>query len=58
MAAAPHTILNINKESGEFMEMFFKIYEGLDREGPGSFEMTKRAFDLCEIGRASCRERV
>ena len=48
MAAAPHTILNINKESGKFMEMFFKIYEGLDREGPGSSEMTKRAFDLCE----------
>lgn len=48
MAAAPHTILNINKESGRFMEIFFKIYEGLNREGPGSFAMTKRAFDLCE----------
>lgn len=47
MAAAPHIILNINRESGRFMEMFFKIYEGLDREGPGSFEMTKRAYDLC-----------
>ncbi|BCS88612.1 MerR family transcriptional regulator [Pseudodesulfovibrio sediminis] len=47
MAAAPHAILNINKESGKFMEMFFKIYEGLNREGPGSFEMTKRAYDLC-----------
>ncbi|WP_272699152.1 SAM-dependent methyltransferase [Desulfovibrio sp. Fe33] len=30
------------------MEMIFKIYEGLDREGPGSFEMTKRAYDMCE----------
>ncbi|QJB55642.1 MerR family transcriptional regulator [Pseudodesulfovibrio sp. zrk46] len=48
MAAAPHEILNINKASGKFMEMFFKIYEGLDREGPGSFAMTKRAFDMCE----------
>jgi len=48
MAGAPHEIQNINKESGKFMEMFFKIYEGLDREGPGSFAMTKRAFDLCE----------
>jgi len=48
MAAAPHQILNINKESGRFMEIFFKIYEGLDREGPGSYEMTKRALDMCE----------
>jgi len=47
MAAGPHTIFNINKESGRFMEVFFKIYEGLDREGPGSYEMTKCAFDLC-----------
>lgn len=47
MAAAPHIILNLNRDSGRFMEMFFKIYEGLDREGPGSFEMTRRAFDLC-----------
>ena len=30
------------------MELFFKIYEGLDREGPGSLEMTKRAFEMCE----------
>ncbi len=48
MAAAPHEILNLNKESGRFMEMFFKIYEGLNREGPGSLAMTKRAYDLCE----------
>lgn len=48
MAAAPQEILRINKESGKYMELFFKIYEGLDREGPGSFEMTKRAFDMCE----------
>jgi len=47
MAAAPHAIFNINKESGKFMEIFFKIYEGLDREGPGSFAMTKRAYDMC-----------
>lgn len=47
MAAAPHEILRINRESGRFMELFFKIYEGLDREGPGSFEMTKRAYDMC-----------
>ena len=47
MAAAPHEILNINRESGRFMEIFFKIYEGLDREGPGSFAMTKRALDAC-----------
>jgi SAM-dependent methyltransferase len=47
MAAAPHAILNINKESGRFMEIFFKIYEGLEREGPGSFEMTKRAYEMC-----------
>lgn len=48
MAAAPQAILNINKESGKFMEIFFKIYEGLDREGPGSFAMTKRAYRMCE----------
>lgn len=48
MAAAPHEILNINRESGKFMEIFFKIYEGLDREGPGSYAMTKCAFDMCE----------
>lgn len=47
MAAAPHEILNLNKETGRFMELFFKIYEGLDREGPGSFEMTQRAFAMC-----------
>lgn len=47
MAAAPHYILNINRESGKFMEMFFKIYEGLDREGPGSLAMTKQAYDMC-----------
>ena len=47
MAAAPHEILNINRESGRFMEIFFKIYEGLDREGPGSFAMTKWAVDSC-----------
>ncbi len=47
MAAAPHHILNINKESGKFMEVFFKIYEGLDREGPGNLAMTRCALDLC-----------
>ena len=47
MAAAPHEILNINRESGRFMELFFKIYEGLDREGPGSYAMTERAYGLC-----------
>jgi Predicted transcriptional regulators len=46
-AAAPHEILNINKESGRFMEIFFKIYEGLDREGPGSRAMAARALDMC-----------
>ena len=49
MAAAPHEILNINRESGKFMEIFFKIYEGLKREGPGSYEMTRRAYDLCGL---------
>jgi SAM-dependent methyltransferase len=29
------------------MELFFKIYEGLDREGPGNYETTKRAYDMC-----------
>jgi DNA-binding transcriptional MerR regulator/SAM-dependent methyltransferase len=47
MAAAPHEILNLNRESGRFMELFFKIYEGLDREGPGSYAMTERAYKLC-----------
>lgn len=47
MAAAPHEILTINKETGRFMEIFFKIYEGLNREGPGSYEMTQRAFNIC-----------
>lgn len=47
LAAAPQQILNIHKESGKFMEVFFKIYEGLDREGPGSFAMTKRAYEMC-----------
>lgn len=47
MAAAPQEILNINKESGKFMELFFKIYEGLKREGPGNYAMTKRAYDMC-----------
>jgi DNA-binding transcriptional MerR regulator/SAM-dependent methyltransferase len=48
MAAAPHEILNLNRESGRFMELFFKIYEGLDREGPGNLAMTERAYGLCE----------
>ncbi len=47
MAAAPHEIFNINRDSGRFMKMFFKIYEGLDREGPGNYKAAKRAFDLC-----------
>lgn len=47
MAAAPQHILHIHKETGRFMEMFFKIYEGLKREGPGSLAMTKQAYDLC-----------
>lgn len=47
MAAAPHEILNLNKETGRFMELFFKIYEGLDREGPGSLAMTQRALKMC-----------
>ncbi|ADU64091.1 MAG: class I SAM-dependent methyltransferase [Pseudodesulfovibrio sp.] len=29
------------------MEILFKIYEGLDREGPGSRAMTQRALALC-----------
>ncbi|HKK33960.1 MAG TPA: MerR family transcriptional regulator [Desulfomicrobiaceae bacterium] len=47
MAAAPHEILNINKESGRFMEVFFKLYEGLKREGPGSPAMTRQAYEMC-----------
>lgn len=31
------------------MEIMFKIFEGLKREGPGSFAMTKRALDLCTL---------
>jgi len=31
------------------MELFFKMYEGLKREGPGSYAMTKRAYDLCGL---------
>ena len=30
------------------MEMFFKLYEGLDREGPGSRAMTERAYRMCQ----------
>lgn len=48
MAAAPHQILKINQSSGKFMQMFFKIYEGLKREGPGSPAMTKKAYDMCK----------
>jgi len=48
MAAAPHQILQINKESGKFMKMFFKIYEGLNREGPGSYAMTEKAYSMCQ----------
>ncbi|MBG0791876.1 MAG: class I SAM-dependent methyltransferase [Desulfovibrionaceae bacterium] len=31
------------------MELFFKIYEGLKREGPGSHAMTRRAWELCGL---------
>ncbi len=48
MAAAPQEVLKINNDSGKFMEMFFTIYEGLEREGPGSFETTARAYGLCQ----------
>ena len=48
MAAAPHEILNLNKQSGRFMELFFKIYEGLNREGPGSVDMARKALELCD----------
>ena len=47
MAAAPHEILNINQQSGRFMEVFFQIYEGLKREGPGSLRSAERALKLC-----------
>ncbi|WP_051303114.1 MerR family transcriptional regulator [Psychromonas aquimarina] len=46
-SAAPHKILNLKKESEKFMESFFRIYEKLDRKGPGDYESTKRAFELC-----------
>ncbi len=47
MAAAPHAIFTINRETGRFMEVFFKLYEGLKREGPGSLAMTRRAYEMC-----------
>ncbi|MFH1915383.1 MAG: MerR family transcriptional regulator [Pseudomonadota bacterium] len=46
-ACAPHLIFNLNKESGSFMKLFFAIHEGLEREGPGSRAMTRRALALC-----------
>lgn len=46
-AAAPHTILNIKQASEQFMDTFFKIYENLERKGPGSAEDTSRAYALC-----------
>jgi SAM-dependent methyltransferase len=48
MAAAPRRILNLNKGSGTSMEMLFRLYEGLRREGPGSPAMTRRAYALCQ----------
>ena len=47
MAKAPHIIQKIKMESSNFMELFFKLFEGLKREGPGSAEHTQKAFRLC-----------
>lgn len=47
-ASAPHKILNLKKASEKFMDSFFRIYENVDRKGPGDFESTKRAYALCK----------
>ena len=47
-ASAPHKILNLKKASEQFMDSFFRIYENVDRKGPGDFESTKRAYTLCK----------
>lgn len=46
-AAAPQSILKLQKASEEFMATFFRFYEGVARKGPGSLELTKKALALC-----------
>lgn len=46
-SAAPQSILKVQQESEEFMTTFFRLYEGLDRKGPGSYAETHRALQLC-----------
>ena len=46
-SAAPHSILQLKLASEEFMSTFFRIYEQLDRKGPGSYGATQQALQLC-----------
>ncbi|GAB7021643.1 MerR family transcriptional regulator [Salidesulfovibrio brasiliensis] len=44
---APHKILNMKHATDAYMELFFKLYEGVERKGPGEREATARALELC-----------
>ncbi|MCG8563541.1 MAG: MerR family transcriptional regulator [Desulfobacterales bacterium] len=46
-AAAPQSILQLKLASEEFMSTFFRIYEQLDRKGPGNYGTTQRALQFC-----------
>jgi DNA-binding transcriptional MerR regulator/ubiquinone/menaquinone biosynthesis C-methylase UbiE len=52
-AAAPHHVFDMNKKSGRVMDIFYKIYGGLDRESPGSRAMAARALGMC-VGLPDC----
>ena len=47
-SSAPQKILKLKKASEDFMKSFFHIYENVDRKGPGDYESTQRAFELCK----------
>lgn len=46
-AKAPHRVLNMKHVTETFMQLFFEIYEGVERKGPGNREATARALKLC-----------
>ncbi len=47
-AAAPQEALKLQQTTERFMEIFFKIFEGLERKGPGSGVDTTKAFTMCK----------
>lgn len=47
-AKSPQEALKLQQTSERFMGLFFKIFEGLERKGPGSGVDTTKAYSICK----------